>query len=443
QQGITPDYLIGHSIGEVTAAHLAGVLSLEDAITLVAARGRLMQSARNDGAMAALEATEEEVLALLETQGHGADLAAVNGPHSTVVSGDTPAVEAITAHFTTQGRRTTRLQVSHAFHSPHMEDILDDFQTTITDLTYHPARIPVISNLTAQPITTELTDPAYWARHIREAVRFHPGIQYLETTGVTRYLELGPDTTLTALTRQTLTTDATAIPTLRKNTPETQTFTTALATLHTTGHTPTTWTPTTPTPQTDLPTYPFQHQHYWVDRTTTKPTDVTAAGLTSAGHPLLGALITLADSDQLVLTGRISTTTHPWLADHTIAGSTLLPGTAFVDLALHAAQHTDTATLEDLTLAAPLVLCEQQAVDLQLTVDAPDSEGRRALTIHSRADEDHPWTRHATGTLTNTTPHTPDTPDTNTTWPPATATPIDLTDTYHHLTQRGYTYGPA
>ncbi|MFG2911253.1 SDR family NAD(P)-dependent oxidoreductase, partial [Kitasatospora sp. NPDC048286] len=406
QHGITPDYLIGHSIGEVTAAHLAGVLSLEDAVTLVAARGRLMQSARNDGAMAALEATEDEVRAQLR---QGADLAAVNGPRSTVVSGDTPAVEAITAHFTAQGRRTTRLQVSHAFHSPHMEDILDDFQTAIADLTYHPAQIPVISNLTAQPVTGELTDPAYWARHIREAVRFHPGIQYLETAGVTRYLEIGPDTTLTALTRQSLTTDAIAVPTLRKNTPETQSFTTALATLHTTGHTPTTWTTTTPAP-IDLPTYPFQHQHYWL--TPQQPTgDLGTAGLTSPGHPLLGALITLADSDQLVLTGRISTTTHPWLADHTIAGSTLLPGTAFVDLALHAAQHTDTPTIEDLTLEAPLVLDEPGAVEVQLTVGGPTDEGQRTFAIHSRADEDHPWTRHATGTLTNTTPHTPDTPD--------------------------------
>ncbi|MFI6937453.1 SDR family NAD(P)-dependent oxidoreductase [Streptomyces sp. NPDC050287] len=437
--GLAPDYLIGHSIGEISAAHAADVLDLDAAVSLVAARGRYMNAARTDGTMLALQATENEVRSLLDGLGQGLDLAAVNGPRSVVVSGDTDAADAIAAHFTAQGRKTTRLDVSHAFHSPHMDDVLDDFQQAISSLTFHTPRIPVISNITGLPANAgDLTTPHYWAQHIRSAVRFHPGIQHLDSAGVSRYIELGPDATLTALARQTLdsTTDAAFAPTLRKNTPETQTFQTALATLHTTGHTPTTWTPE-PAAASDLPTYPFQHQHYWVERTTAA-SDVGSAGLVSPGHPFLGALVTVADEDRLILTGRISLRTHPWLADHTIAGTTLLPGTAFVDLALHAAQHTNTPAIEELTLAAPLALTGQHPVTLQLTIDAPGPQDRRTFTIHSRPDDDTPWTRHATGTLTATPQPAADPID----WPPPGES-VDLTDAYHHLTTRGYTYGPA
>ncbi|MGW3233586.1 SDR family NAD(P)-dependent oxidoreductase, partial [Kitasatospora sp. NPDC001095] len=339
------------------------------------------------------------------------------------------------AHFTAQGRRTTRLQVSHAFHSPHMEDILDDFRASIGKLTFRPARIPVISNLTAQPVTGELTDPAYWARHVREAVRFHPGIQYLEAAGVTHFLELGPDATLTALTRQSLTTDAVAIPTLRKNTPETQSFTTALATLHTTGHTPTCYRPASPTPHADLPTYPFQRRHYWLAARR------TAGGQSGTDHPLLSTAVRLAESDRLVLSGRFSTRTHPWLADHTIAGATLLPGTAFVDLALHAAELAGAATLEDLTLEAPLVLGGPGAVELQLTVEGPDDRGLRAFAVHSRTEDSAPWTRNATGALSDAVPGTDPDAGVLTAWPPA-GTPVDLTDLYPRLAEHGYAYGP-
>ncbi|MFI6937608.1 type I polyketide synthase, partial [Streptomyces sp. NPDC050287] len=205
---------------------------------------------------------------------------------------------------------------------------------------------------------------------------------------------------------------------------------------HTTGHTPTTWTPE-PAPASDLPTYPFQHQHYWLTPTN-KTADLTSAGLVSAGHPLLGALITLADNERLVLSGRISLRTHPWLADHTIAGTTLLPGTAFVDLALHAGQHTGTPAIEELTLERPLAFQGAEAVSLQLTVDEPDPEGRRALSVHSRAGDDAPWTRHATGVLTATPQPAADPID----WPPP-AEPVDLTGVYQRLAAHGYAYGPA
>ncbi|MFC8913323.1 SDR family NAD(P)-dependent oxidoreductase, partial [Streptomyces cinereoruber] len=435
-QGLTPAALIGHSIGEIAAAHAAGVLDLTDAVTLVAVRGRLMQAARDDGAMLALQATEDEVVPLLT---EGVDIAALNAPGSLVVSGDAEKVVALQEHFAALGRKTNRLSVSHAFHSPHMDEVLEEFRTAISNLTFHTPKIPVISNITGLPATgDDLTTPHYWARHIRGTVRFHPGIQHLQTNGTTRYLELGPDTTLTALAQHTLDgTEAVLAPTLRKNTPEPTTLTTALARLHTAGHTPTTWQPQTPAPSVEgLPTYPFQHEHYWLSSRRAS-TDVTAAGLTATDHALLGAVVTLADSDQLVLTGRISLRTHPWLADHTISGTTLLPGTAFTDLALHAAGLAQVRTVEELTLESPLPLGADTAVTLQVTVEAADRTGRRAITVHSRTDESEPWTRHASGTLTDAAPA----PE-PIAWPPP-GERVDLTGAYERLDAHGYAYGPT
>ncbi|MET7711430.1 type I polyketide synthase [Streptomyces sp. NPDC005407] len=435
--GLTPDFLIGHSIGEIAAAQVAGVFSLDDAVALVAARGCYMQSARKDGTMIALQATEDEVLTLLDALGRDLAVAAINGPGATVISGDADAAEAVATHFAAQGRKTTRLKVSHAFHSPHMDGVLEEFRTAISKLAFNSPAIPVVSNVTGLPATgDDLTTPDYWVRHIRQAVRFHPGIQHLETSGVTRYLELGPDGTLTALAQQTLTTAATLAPTLRRNAPEAESFAGGLARLHTSGHTPTTWNPDRTPSAGSLPTYPFQRQHYWL-APTAAASDVSSAGLVAPGHPLLGALVTLADTDQLVFTGRVSTRTHPWLADHSIAGTTLLPGTAFIDLALHAASHTDTPAIEDLTLQTPLTLPPERAVTLHLTVGPPSDDSSRPFTIHSRTDETEPWTQHATGTLT----HSQATQE-PIAWPPP-GDPIELTDIYDRLAERGYSYGPT
>ncbi|MFC8886911.1 type I polyketide synthase, partial [Streptomyces cinereoruber] len=437
--GLVPDALIGHSIGEIAAAHAAGVLDLPDAVTLVAVRGRLMQAARGDGAMLAVRASEEEVREVLAGVEGDLDVAAVNGPEATVISGSRGAAEAVAQHFAALGRKTTRLTVSHAFHSPHMDEVLEEFRTAISNLTFHPPKIPVISNVTGLPATDDdLRSPHYWARHIRGTVRFHPGIQHLQTNNTTRYLELGPDTTLTALAQQTLDgTEAVLAPTLRKNAPEPTTLTTALARLHTAGHTPTTWQPQTPAPSVEgLPTYPFQRERFWLSPGTVA-TDVASAGLVASEHPLLGAVVTLADSDQLVFTGRISTRTHPWLADHTISSTTLLPGTALADLALHAAGHTDTPTLEDLTLESPLVLRADTPVTLHVTVGPAAGDGSRTISVHSRTDEAESWTRHASGTLSDTVEAPEELP-----WPPP-GERVDLTGAYEELHAHGYTYGPA
>ncbi|MEU5693430.1 SDR family NAD(P)-dependent oxidoreductase [Actinosynnema sp. NPDC020468] len=413
--GVTPDFLAGHSIGELAAAHVAGVLDLAGAATLVSARARLMHTARADGAMIALQAQESE-LELPST----VSLAAVNSADNLVLSGDHDDVHRVAERFRAQGRKTTVLKVSHAFHSHHMDCALTEFRAVAARLTYHPPRIPVISNVTGR-IADRLDSPDYWTEHLRSTVRFHDTITTLTHAGVTTFLEIGPDSTLSALTD--------GIPTQRRNRPQVATFLAALAAVHVRGG-------RVDSPVrglAPLPTYPFQRERYWFAPTSA---DVTAAGLGRADHPLLGAEVEPADGDGLVLTGRWSLATHPWLADHAIAGSVLLPGAAFVELALHAADRVGCGAIEDLTLQEPLVVTEN--VQVQVVVGGPDGVGRRAVAVHARSAAE-PWTCHATGVLAPAAAERRE----PVRWPPDGAEVLPVEDLYERLADHGYRYGPA
>jgi short-subunit dehydrogenase len=251
-------------------------------------------------------------------------------------------------------------------------------------------------------------------------------------------VELGPDGVLTALAQEALPDDAVLVPLLRTNHDEEHTITTALAQLHICGIA-LDWDTLLPGARhVDLPTYAFQRERFWP-----KPhranTDVTAAGLVSAGHPLLGGAVDLAGTDGVVFTGRISVQTHPWLADHVVMGSVLMPGTAFVELALRAGQHVGCDRVEELMLSAPLILPEQVAVHIQVRVGDPDDTNRRPVTVFSRVDEPQ-WTQHATGTLG---PAGPEPPARLAEWPPAHAEPVDLDGFYDERAAGGFDYGPA
>ncbi|WP_425585595.1 SDR family NAD(P)-dependent oxidoreductase, partial [Streptomyces lunalinharesii] len=443
--GVRPDFVAGHSIGEIAAAHVAGVLSLADACRLVAARARLMQALPQGGAMIAVQATEDEVLPYLS---HELAIAAINGPASVVVSGVEEAARTVEKHFADQGRRTTRLRVSHAFHSPLMDPMLDDFRTVAEGLSYAAPTLPVVSNLTgglASP--EELGSADYWVRHVREAVRFADGVAALEADGVRTFLELGPDGVLSAMARESLDDEAViAIPALRRNASEERTLLTALGRLDTTG-TPLDWpaflAPTGAHP-VDLPTYAFQHRPFWPSASRATG-DATALGIAGAAHPLLNGIVELAEDEGLLFTGRLSLSSHPWLADHTVMGQALLPGTALLELALRAADEVDCDHVEELTLAAPLVLPARGALRTQVRVGIADDTGRRTLTIHSRLEQatDTPWTQHATGVLASGQPTAPSVPFDATVWPPTNAEPVDLTDFYASRSAEGFDYGPA
>ncbi|MEV5779010.1 SDR family NAD(P)-dependent oxidoreductase, partial [Streptomyces antimycoticus] len=456
--GITPDVLIGHSIGEIAAAHVAGVFSLEDACALVAARGRLMQSMPEGGAMVAVQAPEEEIAASLAGREAEVSIAAVNGPTAVVIAGDEAAVLEIAGQWEREGRKTRRLRVSHAFHSPRMDGVLGDFRKVVEGLSFAPPALSLVSNVTGTAADTdEVCSPEYWVRHVREAVRFADGVRTLEKLGVTSFVEVGPDGVLTAMAQDCLTAEESdgglapsLVSVLRKDRPEIQSLTMALAELHVHGTT-VKWDAVFAgrgARRVELPTYAFQRQRYWLETAPAAGGDVTSAGLDSPDHPLLGAAVALADTDTYLFTGRLSVATQPWLADHVFAETVLFPGTAFVEVALRAAEQVGYERLDELTIETPLILPARGAAQIQLTVGEPDESGARSLNLYSRSEDaqpDAPWTRHTTGLLTR---------DPSTTaaesvaadfavWPPAEAKPIDVDGLYDRFIDVGFAYGPA
>ncbi|MFE9680727.1 SDR family NAD(P)-dependent oxidoreductase [Streptomyces sp. NPDC006285] len=421
--GITPDLLAGHSIGEVAAAHVAGVLSLGDAARLIVARGRLMQALPAGGAMVAIQATEEEVTPHLTDE---VSVAAVNTPTSVVVSGAEDAVAAVVGHFA--DRKTSRLKVSHAFHSPLMEPMLEEFRQVAESVTYQQPKIR---------LTKDMGSAEFWVRHVRDAVRFADDVTRLRDEGVDRFLEIGPDGVLT-----TMVDGAVAAATLRRERPETATLLEAVGRLYAVG-VPVDWKALLAgrgARQVELPTYPFQRRRFWlVDEATN--TDPASMGLGAARHPLLGATVMMADSDQLVFTGRLSTASQPWLADHVVGDTVVFPGTGFVELAVRAGDEVGCGRVEELAVETPLVLPERGGVAVQVVVGAADASGCRAVTVYSRDENaiDTPWTRHAVGLLAASV--TGGTALTQ--WPPADAEPVDLDGFYGRLTDAGLSYGPA
>ncbi|MFD6393241.1 SDR family NAD(P)-dependent oxidoreductase [Nocardia sp. NPDC060259] len=432
--GLAPDIVMGHSVGEITAVCVAGALSVADASRLVVARGRLMQVLPAGGVMAAIHATEAEVVPLLSGS---IAVAAVNGPAALVVSGSDPEVGEIVAHFAALGRKTRLLRVSHAFHSPLMDPMLAEFAAVCAEVEFSTATVPVISNVTGESMSIdEFGVPAYWVRHARQAVRFADGLDSLVRANVTGLLELGPDGTLTALAQAVVPSDICVVPAMRPGHSEAESLLDALAHLQTRGFPAdlAAILPGDPRRRADLPTYGFQRRRYWPNRSR------TAVGMTSTGHPVLGAVVTLADPDGLLMTGSLDPDVLTWVAEHRVFDASFVPGSLFVELAFQAADQVGADYLAELTIQAPLALAAAGGVELQVMAGPSDSDGRRSVTIHSRAAADSPWVQHVSGVLAEGATESGFVEEV---WPPSGATVVDITDFYDRVADLGLEYGPA
>jgi acyl transferase domain-containing protein/acyl carrier protein len=436
--GLKPDYVAGHSIGELAAAHVAGVLTLADAAALVAARGKLMQALPTGGAMVAIQATEDQVAAHLTDD---VSIAGVNAPNAIVISGPEQSVVDIAAKF----EKSKRLAVSHAFHSALMEPMLDEFRTIAAGLAYDTPAIPLVSTVTGEPITK--IDPDYWVRQARGAVRFADAVTTLSRLGVTRYLEVGPDAVLTGMAGQTLESPATLVPALRRNRDETGAVLEALAGLHVSGASPD-WAAILDGRRVDLPTYAFAHQRFWL-KPGAHAGDASGLGQIPVKHNMLSAVVTHPETDEIILTGRLTLRTHPWLIGHTLLGRVIVPGTGYVEMAIEAGNQIGCDYLEEMVLETPLVVPDEGACNVRFVIGAPDKAGYRRFTVYSRFDDapaEWGWTRNASGTLANTAtmprPTVPQERAVMTEWPPAGAEPIELGDLYDRFLKEGYTFGP-
>jgi 4-hydroxyphenylalkanoate synthase len=441
--GVGPDFVMGHSVGEFSAAYVAGVLTLADAALLVATRGRLMQALPAGGAMTAVGAAENEVAPLL---GEGTAIAAINAPESVVISGAQSAVNAIVQQLAAQGRRVQPLAVSHGFHSPLMEPMLMEFERIAARVKVREPQIALVSNVTAEPAGAhgDFGSAQYWVKHIRQPVRFADSVRNLQTRGATHFIEVGPGSGLTASIEQSLSpAEAVVVSLLGKDRPEVASLMGAAGQLFTTGM-PVDWPAVYAASggrRVELPTYAFQRRRFWLTPTAAGPADAAGLGLGEAEHPLLSAVVERPDSGGVVLTGRLSLAAQPWLADHRVSGAVLFPGAGFVELVIRAGDEVGCAVIEELVLAAPLVMDEDAGAQVQVVVGAAGESGSRAVSVYSRRDEaDGEWLLHAEGTLG--VPVAEASADLSV-WPPHGAESVDMSDGYGQLAARGYEYGPA
>ncbi len=450
--GVVPGGVVGHSQGEIAAACVAGGLSLEDAARVVVLRGRAIAAGLSGrGGMVSLAVGVEEAERLVEGWPGRVEVAAVNGPLSVVVAGEVEALRELVEECGGLGVRARWVDVDYASHTAQVEAVEGELARSLAQIRPVSSRIPFFSTVEAGWVDTAELDAGYWYRNLRSTVRFAPSIDRLIEEGFAAFVEVSAHPVLTMSIEASAEQADDAGPvvvtgTLRRDEGGMRRVLTSLGEAYVRG-VPVDWTALLGDipahAALDLPTYAFQHQHYWLKRGH-RSGDVTAVGLAGARHPLLGAWVELPDTDGVLFTSRLSLSTHPWLADHTMAGAVVLPGSAFVELAVRAGDEVGCGVVDELLIEAPLVLTDSMSVQLQVVVGGADDSGQRRLTVHSRRQDNGAngtdWTRHATGTLAEAaTALDIDLAP----WPPAGATPVDVDQVYDDLARAGRGLGPA
>ncbi|MEU7510057.1 type I polyketide synthase, partial [Streptomyces lavendulae] len=447
--GVHPSAVAGHSQGEIAAACVVGALSLADAAKVVALRSQALTALSGRGGMLSVALPLEDLTPRMAHWGERLSVAAVNSPTSIVVSGDRDALTELRDALHADDVRARLIAVDYASHSAHVEAVRERVLDALAGITPQACDVPFYSTVTGTVVETDGLDAEYWYRSLRRTVRFEEATRALVRDGHDALIEVSAHPVLTIGIQETLDdlgAGAVTLGTLRRGEGGPGRFLRSAAEAHAHG-VAVDWAAVlsgTGARRVALPTYAFQHERYWLDAPPAAA-DATGLGLASSDHPLLGAVVSLADSDGLLLTGRLAAHTHPWLADHVVLGAVVLPGTAFVELAVRAGDHVGCDRLAELTLQAPLVLPERGGVVVQVAVGPAEGTGERTFTIHSRPDTAAPedgWTCHGTGVLTSAAEDRPPVPA-PAAWPPAGAAPVDLGGFYQELAARSFAYGPA
>ncbi|MFI1919551.1 type I polyketide synthase [Nocardia sp. NPDC020380] len=449
--GIEPAAVIGHSQGEVAAACVAGILSLEDAAAIAVARSRALSAVTGGGAMATVLLTADEAEKLIDGYDGRLSIAAVNGPRVVVLAGEATALDEFLAD--SDDVMAFRTPIDYAPHSAVVDSVRDPLLAALATVQPAPGTVPMLSTTEAEWARPTELGAEYWFRNLRQTVRFHDGLQILFDAGYRTFVEVGPHPTLT-FNIQDAAAEAgldglTVLETLRRGEGDARRLLAAFGQAHVSGL-PIDWRPVfeqAGARRADLPTYAFQRTRYWLDPAPAGG-DPAAIGQDDPHHPLLRAAIDLPDAAGTVFTGRLSVSAQPWLADHAVRGTILLPGVAYLEMAAHAGRHLGCELIEELTLSAPLVLAGEpdgRAIRLRLTVGAPDPAGRRTVEIHSQPEDSDPdteWTVHGSGVLAST-PVVPEPAPEPMSWPPVSARQLGVERLYSVLEARGVEYGPA
>ncbi|MFJ9399770.1 SDR family NAD(P)-dependent oxidoreductase [Streptomyces californicus] len=440
--GVEPAAVVGHSQGEIAAAVVAGGLSLEDGARVVALRSQAIVGLAGRGGMVSVPLPVGEVEQLL-SRVDGLSVAAVNGPRSVVVSGAVAALDGLVAICQAEDIRARRIAVDYASHSAQVEEIRDEVLSALAPVGPVEGGVPFYSAVTGGVLDPAGLDAAYWYENLRRTVRFEEAVRALLADGHGVFVECSAHPVLSVGIQETVDaagSDAVTVGTLRRGKGGPEQLLASLSEAYVHG-VDVDWQGLFPGARpVDLPTYAFQRERYWLDPAPVGMGDLGAVGLDATGHPLIGAAIAPADSDGVVLTGRLLPSAQPWLADHVVGGAALLPATALLDLALHAGAQVGCDLVEELTLESPLVLHEHSGALIQVTVGAPDPSGSRPLAVYSRGDDDPDWVRRCGGTLATGGPE----PVTELVlWPPSAAEPLSVDGLYDRLAAQGAEYGPA
>jgi acyl transferase domain-containing protein len=452
--GVTPDAVAGHSQGEIAAATVAGILTVPDAARIVAVRSKALAELPAGGGMAAVAwpaATAQEQVA-----GYGGRVwvAAVNSPGSVVLAGDRDALAQVLDRAEADGVRTRWLPVGYASHGPAVDQVAGGLELELAGVTPAGGRVPFWSAVTGELADGTALDGRYWVTNLRQPVRFQQVIQGLAGAGHGVFIEVSPHPVLVSAVEETLgPDDAVVAGTLRRDDGGPGRLLASAAEVFVRG-VPVDWAAVfagSGARRVLLPTYAFQRQRYWPAVRLAGAGDVRAAGLAAAGHPLLAAAVSVAGEGGALFTGRLSVAAFPWLADHAVFGTVLVPGTAVLELAVWAGTAAGCPDVEELTLEAPLVLPAEGGVQVQLRVGGTDQDGRRAVSLYSQGegDDDAAWSRHASGTLAPAGHRQADLAwllgeaGLGGQWPPADAVPVPVAGWYERLAESGYGYGPA